>query len=272
MNEQLKTFLSVLLTSLVDLRKFGFGDGHSYSYVLGMLRAAEVSGVLTYEQASSLRDILVNAANHARKPFPCEENAGPCMPIVAWWERHKAALEVKAGLANQPVHSAEPFEGDSEFLEPCPTCEGNGEVDGWPCVRCSGSARVPSSVEAIPAVIHMGGYDFVDASQVKPQAQDSANEKSEPVPAPTPRRSLRLLCVLVKSKLDPAQGAYLPIHTMHRMPPRAMVKGQWSEPRYSGLHLRETYATAPTASVLERCLPKLHLRANGRFSVLGVNA
>ncbi|MDH2198746.1 hypothetical protein N5J71_05475 [Pseudomonas oleovorans] len=202
MNDQLKAFLSVLLTSLVHLRKFGFGDGHSYSYVLGMLRAAEVSGVLTYEQASSLRHILGNAANHARYPFPCEENAGPCMPIDVWWSRHKAALEVKARLA-------------------------------------------------------------------KLSARDSANEKPEPVPAPTPRRSLRLLCVLVKSKLDPAQGTYLPIHTMHRLPPRAMVKGQWSEPRFAGLYLRETQATTPTASVLERCLPKHHLRTNGRLSVLG---
>lgn len=205
MNDQLKAFLSVLLTSLVDLRKFGYGDGHSYSYVLGMLRAAEVSGVLTYEQASLLRDILPNAANHARHPFPCEENAGPCMPIVVWWDRHKTALEVKARLAKLP-------------------------------------------------------------------AQDSANEKPEPVPAPTSRRELRLLCLLAKPQLDTAQGAYLPIHTMHRLPPRAMVKGQWSEPRYAGLYLRETQAREPSAEVLERCLPKLHLLTNGRVSVLGVNA
>lgn len=186
MNDQLKAFLSVLLTSLVDLRKFGFGDGHSYSYVLGMLRAAEVSGVLTYEQASLLRDILGNAANHARHPFPCEENAGPCMPIVVWWDRHKTALEVKARLAKLP-------------------------------------------------------------------AQDSANEKPEPVPAPTSRRELRLLCLLAKPQLDTAQGAYLPIHTMHRLPPRAMVKGQWAEPRYAGLYLRETQAREPSAAVLARC-------------------
>ncbi|MDH1682268.1 hypothetical protein N5E30_11835 [Pseudomonas chengduensis] len=203
MNDQLKAFLSVLLTSLVDLRKFGYGDGHSYSYVLGMLRAAEVSGVLTYEQASLLRDILPNAANHARHPFPCEENAGPCMPIDVWRDRHKTALEVKARL------------------------------------------------EKLPAL-------------------DASNEKPEPVPAPTPRRELRLLCVLAKPQLDTAQGAYLPIHTMHRLPPRAMVKGQWSEPRYSGLHLRETQARQPSAEVLERCLPKRHLSTNGRVSVLGV--
>ena len=186
MNDQLKAFLSLLLTSLVDLRKFGYGDGHSHSYALGMLRAAEVSGVLTYEQASLLRDILVNAANHARHPFPCEENAGPCMPIVVWWDRHKTALEVKARLAKLP-------------------------------------------------------------------AQDSANEKPEPVPAPTSRRDLRLLCVLVKPQLDTAQGTYLPIHTMHRLPPRAMVCGQWAEPRYAGLYLRETQARQPSAAVLARC-------------------
>lgn len=102
-------------------------------------------------------------------------------------------------------------------------------------------------------VIHMGGYDFVDAGQAKPQAQDSANEKPEPVPAPTPRRELRLLCLLAKPQLDTAQGAYLPIHTMHRLPPRAMVRGQWSQPRYAGLYLRETQARQPSAAVLARC-------------------
>lgn len=203
MNDQLKTFLSVLLTSLVDLRKFGFGNGHCYSYALGMLRAAEVSGVLTYEQASSLRHLLGNAADHARYPFPCEENAGPCMPIDVWWSRHKAALEFKA-------------------------------------------------------------------RQAKLQAQDSANEKPQSVPAPTPRRELRLLCLLAKPQLDTAQGTYLPIHTMHRLPPRAMVKGQWSEPRYAGLHLREAQARQPSPEVLERCLQQRHLSTNGRVSVLGV--
>ncbi len=88
---------------------------------------------------------------------------------------------------------------------------------------------------------------------LKPQAQDSANEKPEPVPAPTSRRQLRLLCVLVKTKLGTAQAGCLPIHTLHRVPPRAMVRGQWSNPRYAGLYLRETHATEPTAEVLERC-------------------
>ncbi|TRO12522.1 Arc family DNA-binding protein [Ectopseudomonas mendocina] len=87
--------------------------------------------------------------------------------------------------------------------------------------------------------------------QVKPEV--SANEKPEPVPAPTPRRQLRLLCLLAKPQLDTAQGAYLPIHTMHRLPPRAMVRGQWSQPRYAGLYLRETQARQPSAAVLARC-------------------
>lgn len=190
MNDQLKAFLSVLLTSLVDLRKFGFGDGHSYSYVLGMLRAAEVSGVLTYEQASLLRDILGNAANHARHPFPCEENAGPCMPIVVWWDRHKAALEVKSRLA-------------------------------------------------------------------KPQAQDSANEKPEPVPAPTSRRELRLLCLLdEKGSPDSAK----PVATMQPLPPRPRINGQWPSACRAPLVLRDTQARRPSASVLVRS--EQHRQAN----------
>ncbi len=74
-----------------------------------------------------------------------------------------------------------------------------------------------------------------------------------PLPAPTARRGLRLLCLLVKPQLDTAQGAFLPIHTMYRLPPRAMVRGQWSQPRYAGLYLRETQARQPSAAVLARC-------------------
>lgn len=205
MNDQLKTFLSGLLHTLIDLRKFGHDGGHRISYSVGQITAAERLGVLTINQASRFRDLLTNAGKHASRPFPCEENSGPCMPTDVWWSRHKTALEVKARLA-------------------------------------------------------------------KPQARDSANEKPEPVPAPTSRPELRLLCVLVKPHLDTAQGAYLPIHTMHRLPPRAMVKGQWAEPRYAGLHLREAQARQPSAEVLERCLQQRHLSTNGRVSVLGVNA
>lgn len=203
MNDQLKHFLSLLLVTLVDLRKFGHDGGHRFSYALGQIDAAERLGVLTFQQSMRFRDLLMSASRHASAPFPCEENSGPCMPASVWWDRHKAALEVKARL------------------------------------------------EKLPAL-------------------DASNEKPEPVSAPTSRRELRLLCVLVKPQLGSAQGAYLPIHTMHRLPPRAMVKGQWSEPRYAGLHLREAQARQPSPEVLERCLQQRHLSTNGRVSVLGV--
>lgn len=121
----------------------------------------------------------------------------------------------------------------------------------------SGYLRFPDARNAgpyMPASVWFKRHNAeAGAIVVKLGAQDSANEKPEPVPAPTPRRELRLLCVLAKPQLDTAQGAYLPIHTMHRLPPRAMVKGQWSEPRYAGLHLRETQARQPSESVLARC-------------------
>lgn len=119
----------------------------------------------------------------------------------------------------------------------------------------------------------------LQASFVQAKPEVSAHDQPEPVPAiapeglrlpellcpqspgqdirlsPSPaRRQLRLLCVLVKTKLGTAQAGCLPIHTLHRLPPRAMVSGKWSNPRYAGLHLRETHATEPTAEVLERCL------------------
>jgi hypothetical protein len=107
-------------------------------------------------------------------------------------------------------------------------------------------------------------------AQVKPEV--SANENPEPVPAPAARRELRLLCVLVPTRDSSTRS--LPVHTLHRVPPRAPLKGFIDRVLASeaGFHLRETQATAPTATVLERCLPKLHLGANGRVSVLGVNA
>lgn len=96
----------------------------------------------------------------------------------------------------------------------------------------------------------------------------------EPLPVSTPAapRQLRLLCVLVPSR-DGSTRA-LPVHTLHRVPPRAPLKGFIDRALASeaGFHLRETQATAPTASVLERCLSKLHLGSNGRISVLEVNA
>lgn len=112
-------------------------------------------------------------------------------------------------------------------------------------------------------------------SKVKLQAQDSANEKPEPVPAPTPSRELRLLCLLGKSKLGAPGPCYLPVHTMHRVPPRAMVTGKWSESRYAGLYLRETHAKRPSAEVLARILKHRQtdtFRANSRAVRAGVTA
>ncbi len=65
---------------------------------------------------------------------------------------------------------------------------------------------------------------------------------------------LRLLCLLDKPKLGATSPRYLPVHTMHRVPPRAMVTGKWSEPRYAGLYLRETHAKRPSAELLARIL------------------
>jgi hypothetical protein len=106
--------------------------------------------------------------------------------------------------------------------------------------------------------------------QVKPEV--SANEKPEPVRSPAARRQLRLLCVLVPTRDGSTRS--LPVHTMQPLPPRARLQGLIDRTLASeaGFHLRETQATAPTASVLERCLPKLHLSANGRVSVLRVSA
>ena len=83
---------------------------------------------------------------------------------------------------------------------------------------------------------------------------------------PAARRELRLLCLLVKGRNG--QALALPVHTLRPMPPR--VCGADPHPKngprrwcletapvgmgdHTGLYLRETHATRPTAEVLERC-------------------
>lgn len=92
---------------------------------------------------------------------------------------------------------------------------------------------------------------------VKPQAQDSTNEKPESVPAPTSRRQLRLLCVLGQAR--GAQGVQ-PVATLQPMPPRPRIHGQWPPACRAPLVLRDTQARCPTAQVLARCVR--HRQAN----------
>ncbi len=91
---------------------------------------------------------------------------------------------------------------------------------------------------------------------------------------PAARRELRLLCLLVKGRNG--QALALPVHTLRPMPPR--VCGADSHPEngprrwcretapvgmvdHTGLYLRETHATRPTAEVLERCSGQWQARA-----------
>lgn len=182
MSEQLKTFLAGLLGTLVDLRKFGHDGGHRVSYAVGQITAAERLGVLTYEQGNRFRGLLFSAGKHASHPFPCDENAGPCMPIEVWWDRHKAALAAKVRLAKLP-------------------------------------------------------------------ARDSANEKPEPVPAPTPCRQLRLLCLLDEASTSDRSK---PVATMQPLPPRPRINGQWPSACRAPLVLRDAQARFPSREVLAR--------------------
>lgn len=75
-----------------------------------------------------------------------------------------------------------------------------------------------------------------------------------PLPAPAAPRQLRLLCLLGQPKLGSARWRHLPVHTLRRMPPRAMVVGKWSDDIFdAGLYLLEAHAVEPTAEVLARC-------------------
>ncbi|PRD17664.1 UNVERIFIED_CONTAM: hypothetical protein NCL1_63704 [Trichonephila clavipes] len=88
-------------------------------------------------------------------------------------------------------------------------------------------------------------------AQAKPEV--SANEESQPVPTPAAPRQLRLLCLLAKPKLGATQARRLPVHTLHRVPPRTVARGRWADLCDSCLVLREAHAVEPTAEVLARC-------------------
>ncbi|MDH1340142.1 hypothetical protein N5O83_04740 [Ectopseudomonas oleovorans] len=300
MTNQLKTFLSGLLYQLVDLRMHSrelrgqYQDWSKWGRISGRIDLAAELGLISHDQWVDLHRLLSSASDCLGMPFPHQGNAGPLMPLIVAHDRRQAAAEspvqavsfdavpavtcmggydfVDAGQVKPPVQAAEPVAVEA----------GSKPKEGWGKPYLARKAHYFINGQSIcnrwlytGAVVNRLLVSSFGCSAckrllaVKPQAQDSANEKPEPVSAPTSRRELRLLCVLVKPQLGSAEGAYLPIHTMHRLPPREMVKGQWSEPRYSGLHLRETQARQPSAEVLERCLPKRHLRTNGRLSVLG---
>ncbi|WFC62639.1 hypothetical protein EWH21_13230 [Pseudomonas sp. REST10] len=95
---------------------------------------------------------------------------------------------------------------------------------------------------------HGQGADFE-----KRQALEAANEKPEPVPTPAAPRQLRLLCLLAQPKLGATQARRLPVHTLHRVPPRTVASGRWADLCDSCLVLREAHAVEPTAEVLARC-------------------
>lgn len=257
MNDQLKTFLDYLLHTLTKLRKFGADHYDWFIYAQGQLVAARTIDLIDYEQFKRLTDLLINASAHDCRPFPCVENAGPVMDFLVAHERRKAA----AVEAKPPVQATEPVavgvEPKPAALMLCQDClhvrpySEDGHFGDYKC-DCGGDFCGCNSCNDFA---YGKGDDFV-----KRYAQDSANEKPEPVPAPTSRRELRLLCVLGKPHLGTVETGYLPIHTMHRLPPRAMVKGKWSQPRYAGLYLRETQAVVPSATVLARC--ERHRQAN----------
>ena len=75
------------------------------------------------------------------------------------------------------------------------------------------------------------------------------DECSDQLPAPSPRRELRLLCLLVENVTD---SYTVPLATMHPVPPRTSFKGKWPSIGSSCVFMRETHAIAPAPEVLAR--------------------
>lgn len=60
-------------------------------------------------------------------------------------------------------------------------------------------------------------------------------------------------CSVCWSRRETARPRSLPVHTLHRVPPRVGPKGRWTLEADACLHLRETHPKQPTAQVLARC-------------------
>ena len=87
---ELRAALSSLLGRLLTVRLSDFRDDsgrNEFLRVQGYLAALQDLGVITWDQVCMLTDLLLNASEHAGKPFPCELNAGPVMPGVVAYKR-----------------------------------------------------------------------------------------------------------------------------------------------------------------------------------------
>lgn len=188
-----------------------------------------------------------------------------------------AAVEVKPSL--QTAEPKPPVQADEPSVRPSWL---RGGLEALEMVRQDMSAAEPlmqsadsrppeSMVDALDDAAFSGvPFSIVNERRavnfdvVKPQAQDSANEKPEPVPAPAAPRELRLLCVLdVLSPIE--RPRYIPAGTMHRLSPRASVQGRWSLEGDAFYQLRSAHPKRPTAEVLVRC--ERHRQANSVCSI-----
>ena len=235
MSNQLKAFLCSLLYQLVDYRtqprdlRGHFHDWAKWGRISGRIDLASELGLLTHDQWVDLHRLLSSASDCLGKPFPHPSNAGPVIPRRVLHERRQAAaLEAKPS-----VHAAE---SDSSVI----SRPSESMVDALDEAAFS---DVPFSI--------VNERRAVNFDVVKPQAQDSANEKSEPVPAPTPRRELRLLCLLGQS---PTADRSQPVATLQPMPPRPRLNGKWPSACRAPLLLRDTQARPPSREVLARCV------------------
>jgi len=182
------------------------------------------------------------------------------MPPTLRAQVELAAWKAKRSLNAEIVHRLESTFFSAEQLDDQRLAETVRSRLGGPTVSVSiddliDEARADGKSEPVPATATTSqGMRLPELLCPQSAGQDV---RLSPAPA---RRQLRLLCVLVEPQLGASTPRYLPFHTMHRLPPRAMVKGKWSQPRYAGLYLRETHATVPTGEVLERC--ERHRQAN----------
>ena len=120
--------------------------------------------------------------------------------------------------------------------------------------------------ECVSSSEHPGRFRLYFRVKLHKARQEVRGAPAQELPRSIPSRKLRLLCLLVQTRTGETRS--LPVHTLHRVPPYAGLRGRYYDeagrgcvafdpldlPGGAGFYLRETHARPPSPEVLARCL------------------
>lgn len=105
MNDQLKSFLEVLIFMLVDYRmessdvRGSYRDWCKWGRISGRIELAHEIGLITFDQQHLLFRLLSDASVCQGQPFPHLANAGPVMPFSVRFERSRLVNPQAQGVS-----------------------------------------------------------------------------------------------------------------------------------------------------------------------------